>query len=36
MMLKIAFRSILRNARRSLTTTLTIGIGAAAILIFAA
>jgi putative ABC transport system permease protein len=36
MMFKIAFRSIFRNARRSLTTTLTIGIGAAAMLIFAA
>ncbi|HEY1927425.1 MAG TPA: FtsX-like permease family protein [Caulobacteraceae bacterium] len=36
MIFKIAFRSIFRNARRSLTTTLTIGIGAAAMLIFAA
>jgi putative ABC transport system permease protein len=36
MMFKIAFRSIFRNARRSLTTTLTIGVGAAAMLIFAA
>ena len=36
MMIKIALRSILRNPRRSLTTSLTIGIGAAAMLIFAA
>lgn len=36
MMFKIAFRSIFRNARRSLTTLLTIAIGAAAMLIFAA
>jgi len=36
MMFKIAFRSIFRNARRSSTTILTVGIGAAAMLIFAA
>ncbi|MGN6147545.1 MAG: ABC transporter permease, partial [Rhizomicrobium sp.] len=36
MMFRIAFRSIFRNARRSLTTMLTIAIGAAAMLIFAA
>jgi putative ABC transport system permease protein len=36
MMYRIAFRSIFRNARRSLTTTLSIAIGCAAMLIFAA
>ena len=36
MMFKIAFRSIFRNTRRSLTTTLTIAIGTAATLIFGA
>jgi putative ABC transport system permease protein len=35
-MFKIAFRSIFRNARRSLTTLLTIAIGTAALLVFAA
>jgi putative ABC transport system permease protein len=35
-MFKIAFRSIFRNSRRSLTTLLTIAIGAAALLVFAA
>ena len=35
-MFKIAFRSIFRNARRSLTTMLTIAIGTAALLVFAA
>jgi putative ABC transport system permease protein len=36
MMFKIAFRSIFRNTRRSLTTTLTIAVGTAATLIFGA
>ena len=36
MMFKIAFRSIFRNARRSLTTALTIAVGMAAMLVFAA
>jgi putative ABC transport system permease protein len=36
MMFKIAFRSIFRNARRSLTTLSTIAVGAAAMLVFAA
>jgi putative ABC transport system permease protein len=36
MMFKIAFRSIFRNYRRSLTTMLTIAVGAAAMLVFAA
>ena len=36
MMFKIALRSVFRNARRSLTTMLTIAIGAAAMLVFAA
>lgn len=36
MIFKIAFRSIFRNTRRSLTTMATIAIGAAAILIFGA
>ncbi|MEJ0026383.1 MAG: FtsX-like permease family protein [Rhizomicrobium sp.] len=36
MMLKIAFRSIFRNARRSIMTVLAIAIGAAAMLIFGA
>src|SRR5580698_10454882 len=36
LMFKIAFRSIFRNSRRSLTTLLTIAIGAAALLVFAA
>jgi hypothetical protein len=35
-MFKIAFRSIFRNSRRSLTTLLTIAIGTAALLVFAA
>ena len=35
-MFKIAFRSIFRNARRSLTPMLTIAIGTAALLVFAA
>jgi putative ABC transport system permease protein len=35
-MLKIAFRSIFRNSRRSGTTMLTIAVGAAAMLVFAA
>jgi putative ABC transport system permease protein len=35
-MFKIAFRSIFRNTRRSLTTLLTIAIGTAALLVFAA
>jgi putative ABC transport system permease protein len=35
MMLKIAFRSIFRNHRRSLTTILTIAVGTAAMLVFA-
>jgi putative ABC transport system permease protein len=35
MMFKIAFRSIFRNARRSLATALTIAVGATALLIFA-
>lgn len=36
MMLKIAFRNIFRNTRRSLTTTMTIAIGTAAALLFGA
>ena len=36
MMFKIAFRSVFRNFRRSLTTMLTIAVGAAAMLVFAA
>jgi putative ABC transport system permease protein len=36
MMLKLAFRNIFRNTRRSLTTLLTIAIGAAAVLVFGA
>lgn len=36
MMFKIAFRSILRNTRRSVTTALTIAIGACAVLLFGA
>jgi len=36
MMFKIAFRSIFRNTRRSLTTMLTIAIGTAATLVFGA
>jgi putative ABC transport system permease protein len=36
MTFKIAFRSIFRNTRRSLTTMLTIAVGAAALLVFAA
>ncbi|MGH6873088.1 MAG: ABC transporter permease [Rhizomicrobium sp.] len=36
MMLKIAFRSIFRNARRSLTTLFTIAVGLSAALVFAA
>ncbi len=36
MMFKIAFRSIFRNTRRSLTTMLTIAIGATAVLVFGA
>src|ERR1700753_3713644 len=35
-MFKVAFRSIFRNTRRSLTTLLTIAIGTAALLVFAA
>jgi putative ABC transport system permease protein len=36
LLLKIAFRNIFRNARRSLTTLMTIAIGAAAVLTFGA